>query len=233
MKIIVVTPTYNEKVNIKTFLEEVLAQHPDIHVVIVDDHSPDGTAQLVTQMSQKNARIHLIERAGPRGRGYADRLGMKYAIDQGFDYILQMDADCSHAPVYIPDFLKAIPTCDVVLGSRLIAGGGIKDRSWLRNVITHLANTYIRLVLRLPVKDCTSGYRCYRREVLSSLHLDKFISPGPSLLEEILYACHRKGYVIREIPIIFYDRKKGGSKLNTKELLRIFIYILQFRLNRT
>lgn len=232
MKSIVVTPTYNESENIESFIEDVLRQDPGLHIVIVDDHSPDGTGALVRNIAGNNHRVHLIDRQGPRGRGYADCKGMEFAIQERFDYIFQMDADFSHLPRHIPDFLKAMETCDVAVGSRLIPGGGIKGRGWMRNLTTVLANAYIRVVLGLKIKDCTTGYRCYRREALSALNFKNFISPGPSLLEEILYACYRRGFRIREIPIVFYDRQKGRSKLGIRELLRMLVYIVLFRIKK-
>lgn len=229
MKTIVVTPTYQERDNIQTFISEVLAAQDGIHVLIVDDNSPDGTGRIVQRLAETKSRVHVLIRKGPRGRGYADRAGLKWAVEQGFERILQMDADFSHDPKYIPDFLKAAQEADVVIGSRLIKGGGMEGRSGLRTVITYLANAYIRFLLRLPVKDCTTGYRCYRREALAGLDWDKFISPGPSLLEEILYAVCKNGRSVKEIPIIFYDRQKGRSKLTLKELLHIFVLIARFR----
>jgi len=230
MKSIVVTPTYNEAENIHSFIENILKINPVTHVLIVDDDSPDGTAYIVRELVEQENRVHLLVRSeGSKGRGYADRLGMQYALEQGFDCILQMDADFSHNPEAIPDFLEEIKEYDVVIGSRLIDGGSIVDRGLIRNIITHLANAYIRFILGVAQRDCTSGFRCYRKEVIASLDLEQMISPGPALLEEILYACHKKGYQIKEIPIQFMDRKKGCSKLGMLELIRMLGFIAQFR----
>jgi len=227
---IVITPTYNEKENIREFIESILKVDDHVHVLVVDDKSPDGTGQIVKDMIQQTDRVHLIERDGLRGRGYADREGMKYAIDNGFDVIFQMDADFSHNPDDIPRFLEAIKDCDVVIGSRLVKGGGIYNRDWFRNIVTWFANTYIRLILWTKIKDCTTGYRCYRREVLATINLDKMFSPGPSLLEEILLACIKRRFKIKEIPIQFYDRKGGKSKLGLLEMIAIFFLILKIRI---
>jgi dolichol-phosphate mannosyltransferase len=231
MSAIVVIPTYNEKDNIENLIQRVLSADPHVHVLIVDDNSPDGTAGIVKTLSLQCDRIHLLllTRRAPLGRGYADRLGLKFAIEQGFDYILQMDADLSHQPEDIPRFLKAIRRADVVIGSRLIQGGCIVNRGPLRNIVTRLANAYIRWMLGLKTHDCTSGFRCYRREVLSSLELQTMVSPGPSLLEEILYACQQRQYVIHEIPIQFMGRQKGRSKLGIFELIQILFLIAGFK----
>ena len=232
MKAIVVTPTYNEQENVRELIESILRAHPALDAVIVDDDSPDGTARIVEELSRQSNRVHLIKRKGPHGRGYADILGMQFALKEGYDYIIQMDADFSHDPKHLPELLKAVESHDVVIGSRLISGGKILGRNPYRNFVTKLANAYIRAVLGLHVQDCTSGYRCYRRSVLASLGLDKMFSPGPSLLEETLYACHKKGYDIHEIPITFFERRKGKSKLTLKELAYIFWLVLKIRLKK-
>lgn len=231
MSAIVIIPTYNERENIENLIHRILTSDPHIHILIVDDNSPDGTASLVRALSLQCERIHLLllTRKPPLGRGHADRLGMTFAIEQGFDYILQMDADLSHQPEDIPRFLEAIRRADVVIGSRLIKGGRIRDRGILRNIVTRLANTYVRKMLGLRIHDCTSGFRCYRREVLASLELQKMVSPGPSLLEEILYACQQRQHTIREIPIQFIDRQKGRSKLGIGELIRILFLVAGFK----
>ena len=229
MRAIVSIPTYNEKENIQDLINAILEAERDIHVVVVDDDSPDGTAQEVEALSRESARVHLIRKAAPRGRGLADIVGMQYAIKEGFDYILQMDADFSHLPKYIPQFLDEIRRHDVVIGSRLIPGGAIEGRNAYRNIVTQLANGYVRLILGLKPKDCTSGYRCYRKEVLASIDLHKMISSSPSLLEEILYACKKHRFDIYEIPITFIDRKKGKSKLRLTDLIGILLIILKIR----
>lgn len=227
---IVVTPTYNEKDNIKHFIRRILSADNHIHIVIVDDSSPDGTAPIVETLSREDPRVHLIVLTREkRGRADADRAGIMFALEHGFNIVFQMDADLSHSPEDIPCFLEAIQNADIVIGSRLIQGGRILDRGMLRNAVTHLANAYIRWVLELKPKDCTSGFRCYRREVLASLDLEHMLSSGPSILEEILYVCQQKNYTIREIPITFIDRKKGRSKLGILELIRILFLIVRFK----
>ncbi len=233
MKAIAVIPTYNEGGNIEALIRAILKADSGIHVVVVDDQSTDGTADVVKGLLPNEKRAHLIEKTTLRnGRAAADIMGMQYALKEGFDYIFQMDADFSHSPEYIPDFLQATAKNDVVIGSRLINGGGIVGRGAGRNIITAIANVYIRFVLGLKVRDCTSGYRCYKRNVLESIGLGGMMSTGPSLLEEILFACRKRGYRIHEIPIIFKDRVAGKSKLGAKELLNVFLTVLKIRLRR-
>src|SRR3989338_1981247 len=153
MKAIVVTPTYNEQENVRELIESILRAHPALDAVIVDDDSPDGTARIVEELSRQSNRVHLIKIKGPHGRGYADILGMQFALKEGYDYIIQMYADLSHAPNPLPELLKAVESHDVVIGSRLIAGGQILGRNPYRNFVTKLANAYIRAVLGLNVRD--------------------------------------------------------------------------------
>ncbi len=225
MKSIVVIPTYNEKANIEPLLKEILTLVPDIHVLVVDDSSPDGTAELVHQLQSSDSRIHLMVRKSARGRGLAGIAGFLYAIENNFDYIIEMDADFSHSPHDIPRFLAEIKIFDIVIGSRNIPGGKILNRPLIRDVISCLANLYIRLVLRLPIYDCSSGFRCFRKEVLASIHLEEMVSVGPSILEEILYACQQRRYKFKEIPITFHDRKEGQSKLTLEKILNTFYVI--------
>ena len=222
-------PTYNERSNIKSLIEEILRLNSDIHIVVVDDQSPDRTARLVEEFCQQSPRVHLIERTGCRGRGLADLEGLQYAVSQGFDYIISMDADFSHHPKFIPDFLNAIQHHDVVLGSRYAKGGKIIGRHWLKNLASSLANCYVRCLMGTGIRDWTTGFRCYRREILESLRLDRMISVGPSILEEVLYACYRRRCDIFEIPITFVDRTKDNSKIGFAELIDTLIVIFKIR----
>lgn len=229
MKTVVVIPTYNERDNIGDLTDQILAVHEDIHVLIVDDQSPDGTAQAVKEHPLYGQRVFLIRREGRRGRGLADFDGLKEAVTRGYDYILQMDADFSHSTQDIPRFLKEIQRHDVVIGSRRIKGGRSVGRAQWRDLLTPLANFYIRCLIGFQIKDWTSGFRCYRRRVLASIHLEDMISVAPSSLEEILYACARRGYDIYEIPIIYIDRKKGRSKVNLSLFWDVFVTVFKIR----
>jgi len=234
MKTFVMIPTYNERENIKELINDIffLPQlQNELEIVVVDDNSPDGTGQLVKEMSLKNPRIHIIIREDEKGRGSAGIKGMLYALENGADYIIEMDSDYSHHPRYIPDMIKEMKECDVVIGSRGIKGGGETGRNIIRQFITKFANFYIRLIMGVKTKDCTSGYRCFKKDVLKSINLDKMISTGPSIVEEILYACHLNSYHIKEIPIIFEERRKGKSTKELKQYIDTMWKILKFRLN--
>lgn len=233
MKTFVMIPTYNEGENIKGLINDIFSlplEKMALEIVVVDDNSPDGTAGIVQDMSLKDSRIHLIVRKDEKGRGTAGIRGMLYALSKGADYIIEMDSDYSHNPRYIPEIIKEMGEYDVVIGSRGIKGGGEIGRNIARQMITKFANFYIRHVMGLKIRDCTSGYRCFSREAIQSLNLDKMVSVGPSIVEEILYACHLKGYRIKEIPIIFEERRKGKSTKDLKQYIDTMWKIIEFRL---
>ncbi|MCK5580318.1 MAG: polyprenol monophosphomannose synthase [Candidatus Omnitrophica bacterium] len=231
MQAIVVIPTLNERENLKELVRGILSVHPDIHILVVDDHSVDGTDLLVRQIQDRHPRVQLIIKKGPPGRGLADLEGFRYALVNNFDYIIQMDGDLSHQPKYIRQLLDEIKNCDVVIGSRFIRGGKIAGRGIYRNILTKLANFYIQILLGINVKDCTSGFRCFRRSVLESLSLARTSAAGPACLIEILYACHKRNYTIKEIPITFIDRKKGKSKLRARQLWEAIQTVVRIKLN--
>ena len=229
MKTTVMIPTYNERENIKSLINDILSLDNDISVVVVDDNSPDGTSQLVESSFSNNSRVDLICRKDDKGRGTAGIVGFQHALKKGADYIVEMDSDYSHHPKYIPIFLKEIQNFDVVIGSRNIEGGKEAGRSVFREFITWFANVYIRIIMGINIKDCTSGYRCFRRQVLESIGLEKMVSKGPSIVEEILYACHLKKFRIKEIPILFEDRTRGESTKNLCQYIDTAWKTLQFR----
>jgi dolichol-phosphate mannosyltransferase len=222
-------PTYNEAPNIESLLREILGQGPDIGAVVVDDDSPDGTAAIVERLRQEDARVHLVLRKEERGRGTAGIVGFQYAVAQGIPFIVEMDADFSHQPFYISSFLSQMEGCDLLIGSRLVEGGGERGRHLLRKLITRVANAYIRLVLGLPFRDCTSGYRVFRREVLEAIELDQIMSRGPSVVEEVLYKAYRRGFRIKEVPYILEERKAGESTFNRKIMLNALRMMLKIR----
>ena len=229
MKTMVMIPTYNERENINNLINDILSLDNDISVVVVDDNSPDGTSQLVESSFSNNLRVDLICRKNDKGRGTAGIVGFEHALKKGADYIIEMDSDYSHHPKYIPTFLKEIQNSDVVIGSRNVEGGKELGRSVFREFITWFANLYIRIIMRINVKDCTSGYRCFRRQALESIGLEKMVSKGPSIVEEILYACHLKKFRIKEIPIVFEDRTRGDSTKNLCQYIDTAWKTLQFR----
>ncbi len=229
MKTFIVISTYNERENILKLVDEIFAFAPLCEIVVVDDHSPDGTWQIVQNISRQNPKVHLIHRATERGRGSAGIAGFRYALDHGAELIFEMDADFSHNPGHLPDFLLAAERFDVVSGARFIQGGDDTDRGWVRRLITYFANVYIRSVLRLKLRDCSSGYRCFRAEVLRNMKLDTMTSIGPSIVQETLLRACQMGYRILEIPIVFKDRRQGSTKLTYKHLLRGFLTVWKLR----
>jgi len=233
MKAFVMIPTYNEKENIRKLVGEILKlKIDDLHVVVVDDFSPDMTWRIVENICKREKNVHLLLRKENRGRGYAGKEGYRYCLDNGADVVIEMDADFSHDPKYIPKMLEKIKDFDIVLGSRFVKKAGEKGRSFARKMVTILANFYIRLMLGIKVKDCNSGFRCIRREVLKAINVDRIKAKGPDILQETLYKAHKKGFKIKEIPIIFVNRKLGTSKLGIKHLVRGYFRILKLRFMR-
>ncbi len=223
-------PTYNEADNIKALVEAVLAQSPGVGVVIVDDNSPDGTADIVRSLGDRGGRIDLIVRTDERGRGSAGIVGFRRALALGARYIGEMDADFSHDPKYIKDFLRMIESYDIVIGSRGVSGGGEVNRSITRRIITVFASVYIRLLLGLRVKDPTSGYRLFRREVVETFDWDAMISTGPSIVQEMLVQALVRGRSVVEFPILFSERRAGSAKFNVRISVQSLVMILRFRM---
>lgn len=219
MKYLIVLPTYNEKENITKLLPKVLAVDERIHVLIVDDNSPDGTGQLADTLSNQNSRVEVIHRKGKLGLGSAYIAGFNYAIKNNYDLIFEMDADFSHDPKYLKKFISASNELDLVLGSRWVKGGGVVGWNWYRYMTSWGANLLTRILLSLKPKDVTTGYRCYKREVLERINLHGIVSSGYAFQEELIYRVQKAGFKIGEIPIIFVDRKIGQSKMTKKEII--------------
>lgn len=219
MKIVATLPTYNERLNIASLIAAVLETSPDMEVLVIDDDSPDGTWQVVEELARGNARVHLLHRTQDRGRGTAGVAGFRKALELGADIVVEMDADWSHHPRFLPGMVTATQSADVVIGSRLIPGGGETGRNGMRTVITHAANLYIRALLALPARDCTSGYRVFKRWVLERIDWDRVQARGPAVVQEVLLAAHRVGARIVEFPILFEERRAGNSTFNTRILL--------------
>jgi len=215
-KTLIVTPTYNEAENIEKFIEQVLAKGDDIDVLVVDDNSPDGTGKIVEKLMAQNFRIHLISRAGKMGLGTAYVAGFKYAIANKFDYIFEMDTDFSHNPDEIPNFLKKVETCDLVIGSRYTNGVRVINWPIRRLILSYGANVYTRIITGMPLKDATGGFKCFRRKVLESIDLDKIHSNGYAFQIEMNFKAWNKGFKLCEHPIIFMDRQSGVSKMSKK-----------------
>jgi len=222
-------PTYNEAENIRPMIEAILSSDQRLRVLVVDDDSPDGTAAIAQEMAEHNDRVHVMVRREQRGRGYAGVEGFQRCLDMGCDPILEMDADFSHDPAYLPDLLTASVDYDVVIGSRGVEGGGESGRGLTRRLITKGAWMYLRLMLGVwRVKDPTSGYRCFRRRVLEAIHLETLRSPGPSIVTEILFRCRKLR--IQEVPIRFKDREHGYSKFHLKAMTDSLWFAFRLRL---
>lgn len=215
---LVIVPTFNERANLPVLISGLMA-HPEVQVMIVDDQSADGTGEVADALAREHAgRIEVMHRAAQRGLGRSYIDAIKQAISNPTRVICQMDADLSHDPAQLPDLVSAADCADVVIGSRYIPGGRIVNWPLRRRLLSRFANLYIRGVTRLSARDCTSGYRCWRREVLAALPLDSFISEGYSFLVEMLYVASRRGYRIAEVPITFVERREGESKLSRSVL---------------
>jgi dolichol-phosphate mannosyltransferase len=214
-KTLIIIPTYNEAENIATTITEVIGLNiPDLCVLIVDDNSPDKTGDIVDEIAQNDSRVRLIRRPGKTGLGTAYVSGFKYAIENGFDLVFEMDADLSHNPKDIPKFIDRMQDYDLVIGSRYVKGVNVINWPLSRLLLSLGANWYTRAVTRLPIHDCTSGFKCFRIEVLKNIDVNNISSDGYSFQIEMTYKAWQRGFRILEIPIIFVDREKGVSKMS-------------------
>lgn len=216
---LVIVPTYNERLNLPVLIGSLM-QHAGVRVLVVDDESPDGTGEVADSLAREYpGRVMAMHRTGRRGFGRSYIDGMKRALQEPADVICQMDADLSHDPRQLPDLIAAASTADIVIGSRYVRGGAIVNWPLRRKLLSRFANMYIRLVTRLDACDCTSGYRCWRREAMASLPLDQFFSDGYSFLVEMLFVAARRGCRIAEVPITFVERCEGESKVSRAVLI--------------
>ncbi len=229
-RILVIIPTYNEADNIRQLVAEIHAVYDSIHILVVDDNSPDKTWELVEEMKAGDSRIHLIRREGKLGLGTAYVAGFKFAIENGYDFIFQMDADFSHNPKSIPKFLQAIKDKDLVIGSRYKNGVRVVNWPIKRLILSFLANVYTRVTTGMPVADATGGYKCFRREVLAALELDKIRSNGYAFQIEMNFKTYKKGFRLTEIPIIFEDRRVGISKMSKRIIIEAIFTVWSLRL---
>lgn len=233
MRVCIVVPTYNESDNIKQLIEALFALPlDDLHIVIVDDNSPDGTAEIARALAnQHEGRIHVIVRNGKQGLGSAYKMGFAYALSLGADAVVQMDADFSHSPEYIPQMIALLDTYDVVVGSRYVEGGRVDERwSWWRYFLSWWANQiYTRAILRLRVKDMTAGFKAFRRHVLEQIDFSRVVSNGYIFQVEVAYLCEKMGFRVHEIPIYFEDRRIGKSKLSVPVKIEAALRVWQIR----
>jgi dolichol-phosphate mannosyltransferase len=215
-RVLVVVPTYNERVNVPLIVPAILGQDPRIEVLVVDDSSPDGTGELADQLAVGNPRVHVLHRGQKEGLGKAYIAGFRWALDHGYDLVFEMDADFSHDPRFLPTFLDAIQDADLVIGSRYKTGVNVINWPISRLLLSLGANQYARLVTGLPLADSTGGFKCFRRRVLEAIPLERVRSNGYAFQIEMSYLAWRKGFRLKEIPIVFTDRVEGQSKMNRK-----------------
>jgi dolichol-phosphate mannosyltransferase len=223
---LVTLATYNEIDNLPRLVGEILAALPDADVLVIDDNSPDGTGRLADELAAADGRIHVLHRPGKLGLGTATVAGFRWAIERGYGWLVNMDADFSHHPRYLPALRAAAATADVAIGSRYVPGGGVEGWGPLRHVMSRGVNWYARLLLGLPTRDNSGSFRCYRVARLAEIDLGRVRSKGYAFEEEILYRCRRVGCRFREVPIVFEDRRHGQSKINTREVCRALWDIL-------
>ena len=223
---LVIVPTYNERFNIARLIPAVLAQDPSIEMLVVDDASPDGTGGVVDAIAANNDRVHVVHREGKLGLGTAYIAGFRWALERKYDLVFEMDADFSHNPEMLPEFLQAIKEADVVLGSRY-QGGRVNVVNWpmSRLFLSYAANIYARAITGLPVSDTTGGFKCFRRNVLESIDLNSVKSNGYAFQIEMSFRVWKRGFRLFEIPIIFVDRTEGVSKMS-KKIVREAIWMV-------
>ncbi|MBI5059302.1 polyprenol monophosphomannose synthase [candidate division KSB1 bacterium] len=230
MKGLVVIPTYNERDTIDHILDAVLGQHLELDVLVVDDNSPDGTAARVRERAQADPHLKLIVRTGKLGLGTAYVAGFKYAIENRYEIVFEMDADFSHDPLELPNFLKAIETHDFVLGSRYVNGISVVNWPLSRLMLSYFASYYTRAITGMPIKDPTGGFKCFRTTVLQAIDLDRVKSGGYSFQIEMNFKAWRKGFRWKEIPIIFVDRRVGQSKMSKAIIREAVMMVWKLRL---
>lgn len=227
-----VLPTYNERENLPALVAAIQALPAPIHIIVVDDDSPDGTGLLADELAARSPSVEVIHRPGKLGLGTAYAAGFRQAIAVGADLILSMDADFSHDPKYLPAILEASNRYDLVIGSRYVPGGGVRDWPWHRQLMSWGANTLAHIVVGLHARDCTAGFRCYRRQVLVAVDPASIRANGYSYLIEMLYGCQRAGFTIGEVPIIFTDRRLGQSKISKGEIFKAGRTVLRLAVRR-
>ena len=225
-RVLVSVATYNERDNVAALVREIHGQVPAADVLVVDDNSPDGTGVLVDEMAAADPRVHCLHRTGKLGLGTAILAAMRYALDHDYDWLVNMDADFSHHPRYLPALLAGMKRHDVMIGSRYVPGGGVVNWPASRRLMSAGVNTMVRLLLRIPAHDTSGSYRCYRVAKLRQTDLKHLLSRGYSFQQEVLYRCRKAGSSIGETPIIFENRRAGASKVNPREAIRSIAVLL-------
>jgi len=231
MKALVIVPTYNEMDNLPRIVPEILKQSDSLSVLVVDDNSPDGTGDEADKRSAASkGRVFVLHRKAKEGLGQAYLAGFRWALERDFDLIFEMDADFSHDPKFLPDFLEAANETDLVLGSRYISGVNVVNWPMSRLLLSYYANVYSRLVTGLPLRDGTGGFKCFHRRVLEAINLDDVKSNGYSFQIEMSFRAFRKGFSIKEIPIVFVDRQAGTSKMSKKIVREAVLMVWRLRI---
>ncbi len=230
MKVLIVVPTYNEKENIKKLIPGIKKACGRAHILVVDDNSPDNTAGEVKKLKKKYKGVFLIKRKEKSGLGTAYVEGFKFAVRKKYDYIFEMDADFSHDPGYIPVFINEMKKHDLVIGSRYVKGVSVVNWPIRRLMLSKFANFYARIITGLPLTDCTSGFKCYKRKVLESIGLDRVHSDGYAFQIEMHFKAWKKNFRIKELPVIFVDRHAGSSKMSRGVMLEAAFIVWKLKL---
>ncbi len=232
MKKIVIIPTYNEAENIEKTIKDIFKSTEDVEVLVVDDNSPDKTYKIVEDIKKHNPKLHIIKKSYKQGLGSAYITGFKWAIDNNFNTICEMDADGSHNPKHLNKFIEETENgFDVIIGSRRVKGGKIIGWNVFRHVASFMAMKFSKIFLNLKTNDITSGYRCYNTKIFKKINLQKIKSNGYAFQEEMIYLCEKNNFKIKEIPIEFTDREKGQSKLSTKDIIEFFIVMIKLKIS--
>jgi dolichol-phosphate mannosyltransferase len=229
MTTLIIVPTYNERENLPLIVAAIFEAQPEVHILVVDDGSPDGTGDLADGIAEGNERVHVMHRQGKLGLGTAYIAGFKWALARDYEYIFEMDADFSHQPKYLAHFLAAAQEADLVLGTRYVKGGGTEGWTKSRELISRGGNLYARLVLWLPFHDLTGGFKCFRRRVLEAIDLDAVKSAGYAFQIELTYRAVKAGFKIAEVPIIFPDRTRGESKMSGDIVREAMVNVVKLR----
>jgi dolichol-phosphate mannosyltransferase len=235
-RVLVVLPTFNEADSLRGIVSRIRSAVPDAAILIVDDNSPDGTGVIADEVAASDAQVHVMHRRGKEGLGVAYLAGFAWALQSGYDVIVQMDADGSHQPTQLPQLLEALGDADVVIGSRWVAGGGTQNWSRAREVLSRGGNAYTRLMLNIPIRDATGGFRAFRADTLRTLDLDEVASQGYCFQVDLAWRAAQRGLRVREVPITFVERETGESKMSRKIVLealwRVTAWGLDARLTR-
>ena len=229
-RLLVIVPTYNEASNLPQIVPAILKQDPRLEVLVVDDNSPDGTGDIADRMAQTKTRVHVLHRQAKEGLGRAYLAGFRWGLDQGYQAMFEMDADFSHDPKYVPDMLEAAKDSDLVIGSHYLTGVNVVNWPMQRLLLSWFANLYARFVTGIPVHDCTGGFKCFRRKALEAIDFTRIASGGYSFQVEMNYKVWKKGFRIKEVPIVFVDRTLGASKMSGSIIGEALFLVLRLRL---